>query len=191
MVEMVVDPENPYVPIPRFNDKQEMGDYWEEKNFKGKCVAAYDTIVPREAQKGDVYDYAYQQHSPIDPITLTILIIGIIIILCLVIYFVSTILAGVAAVLNSGTAETEDMGDTLLVKCKDGTTHTVDKKTGKIISGYACGKAPISSMMDWVTPIVIIIGVCVGGYVVYRLVKSGTAQKAWQKTKGFGHKIVG
>ena len=197
MVEFVSDPENPYNLIPRFNDPQEMGDFYEEKQYKGKCVAATETLVPKDIKRGETYEYGYTYESPLAPAILALLIFAakILFIAFLVVIIAAAIvwvLGGVVGVLSAGEAEAEKIGDdTVLVRCKDGTTHTIQASTGKIISGDPCGKAPISTITDWVTPVVILVGVCVGGYVVYRLVKSGTAQRMWQKTKSVGHKVVG
>lgn len=137
MVIFIPDPQNPVNYIPRFEDPQEMGDYWEEKGFKGKCAVSAE-IIPSTAIPGERYMHAYQKKSPIAWIPLIVGLIIIAIFLYVVTYFIMSILGALTTLFSSPKAEVKELNGLAVISCPDGSTFGVDKDTKQIIWGETC-----------------------------------------------------
>ena len=176
MVEFIPDPENTYVLIPRFEDAKDMGDYCDEKNYEGRCAVSAE-IVQSNAVPGETYVQLYEKTGTIDPVTLTLLVVGVIVIaICMIImmYFLSIIAATVVTAFKRPDLKIHEINGTALIECPDGSTFGIDKESKKIVFGEPCTpwEPPIEATMKWVVIGAVIIGtVIIGGILIKNLKK--------------------
>ena len=166
MVEFIPDPENTYVLIPRFEDAKDMGDYCDEKNYEGRCAVSAE-IVQSNANPGETYIQLYKETGTIDPVTLTLLVVGAIVLaICMTImmYFLSIIAATVVTAFKRPGLKLHEINGTALIECPDGSTFGVDKETKKIVFGEPCTpwEPPIESTIKWV----VIGAIAIGGLII-------------------------
>jgi len=181
MVQWIPDPENTSVMIPRFKDATEMGDYYEKTKFQGKCGADYKIFLKaKEELPGNTYGFAYKTASPSISVSLTLILLGGIILLLYlaVTYIVLPLLSAVAVLTTPGKAEVIDLGPPnctcppykscpKVVSNPDGSTITIDACTGEVIAKSA---APITLGTVFLYGAVL-IGVGIGSYFLYKFMK--------------------
>lgn len=154
-MQWIPDPENPSKLIPRFNNPSEMGDYYNETKYSGKCATNPDMYV-NFPSVGSEYAFAYKEEKTREIglaatifiyIGLSLLALGVFaLIIVLAITFIAIAVNSVISTLKPGKTKVEDLqeGDCdentsaphplKLLSYPDGSSAVVDTCTGKIIS---------------------------------------------------------